>query len=89
MNNVMDARGALIKAGDTVTYFSGGRYTQIMTARVVEVRVRVKIGDIDRLSRHLPWVSDPDKTVWADSSSLIVVTDLPVVAGRLNTGQTV
>lgn len=84
MNNVKDARGALIAAGDTVTYFSGGRYTEIMTAKVVEIRVKVKIGDIDRLNRQ-SWGNDPDKTVWADSTSLIVVDSLPVVAGRLNT----
>lgn len=86
MNHVKDARGALITAGDIVTYFSGGRYSEIMTATVIEVRVKVKIGTIDRLNRQ-SW-ADPDKTVWADSTSLIVVESLPVVAGRLNTGAT-
>lgn len=84
MNHVKDARGALITAGDTVTYFSGGRYTEIMTATVIEVRVKVKIGTIDRLNRQ-SWGTDPDKTVWADRTSLIVVDSLPHVAGRLNT----
>ena len=87
MNNVKDARGALITAGDTVTYFSGGRYTQIMTAKVIEVRVKVKLGAIDLLNRQ-SWAADSDKTVWADSTSLIVVESLPFVAGRLNTGPT-
>ena len=87
MNNVKDARGVLITAGDTVTYFSGGRYTEIMTATVLEVRVKVKLGGIDLLNRQT-WGGDPDKTVWADSTSLIVVESLPFVAARLNTGPT-
>jgi hypothetical protein len=58
MNIVKYARGALITAGDAVTYFSGGRYTEIMTAKVIEVRVRVKIGSIDRLNRQA-WGADP------------------------------
>jgi hypothetical protein len=87
MNIVKDARGALITAGDTVTYFSGGRYTQIMTAKVIEVRVRVKLGDIDSLGSQ-SWGKNLNREKWADSTSLIVVNDLPVVAGRLNTGAT-
>lgn len=68
-------RGPLT-ARDTVTYLFGGRYTEIMTARVIEVPVKAKIGSIDRLNRQT-WGAYPDRTTWADSTSLIVVESLP------------
>ena len=43
----------------------------------------VTIGDIDRPHRIS---SEPNQTLWADRTSLVVVDSLPHVSGRLNTG---
>lgn len=80
---VIDARGFEVQVGAVVTYVKGGRYSQIKTAKVVEAKKRVKLGELDELSRNI--THEDGHTTWVDSTSLIVVDSLPLVEGRLNT----
>lgn len=86
-----DARGATINIGDVVTYVTGGRYPEIMTAEVVDIKVKVKLGNMDFLNRTGSWHRaanrDESKTSWVDGGRAIVVESLPFVAGRQNTGE--
>jgi hypothetical protein len=87
-----DARGATIKVGDVVTYVTGGRYPEIMTAEVVDIKVKVKLGNMDHLNRTGSWRRfsnrDDSRTSWVDGSRAIVVESLPYVEGRQNTSET-
>ncbi len=84
-----DARGATINVGDIVTYVTGGRYPEIMTAEVLEIKVKVKLGNRDFLNRNTSWKrthGQPDGgTSWVDGHRAIVVESLPFVDGRQNT----
>lgn len=87
-----DARGAAIHIGDVVTYVTGGRYPEIMTAEVVDIKVKVKLGNMDHLNRTGSWRRftnanrDDSRTSWVDAHRAIVVESLPFVEGRQNTG---
>ncbi|MFB9714008.1 hypothetical protein [Arthrobacter methylotrophus] len=86
-----DARGATIHVGDIVTYVTGGRYPAIMTAEVVDIKVKVKLGNMDQLNRSGSWRRyanpnrDDNRTSWVDGHRAIVVDSLPFVEGRQNT----
>jgi hypothetical protein len=84
-----DARGATIHIGDIVTYVTGGRYPEIMTAEVVDIKVKVKLGNRDFLNRNGSWrrtLGRPEGgTSWVDGYRAIVVDALPFVEGRQNT----
>jgi len=86
-----DARGATINIGDVVTYVTGGRYPKIMTAEVVDIKVKVKLGNRDFLNRNTSWKRtvgrDEGGTSWVDAYRAIVVGSLPFVEGRQNTGE--
>ena len=84
-----DARGATINIGDTVTYVTGGRYPEIMTAEVVDIKVKVKLGNRDFLNRNGSWKRTLGRaeggTSWVDGHRAIVVESLPFIEGRQNT----
>jgi hypothetical protein len=84
-----DARGATINVGDIVTYVTGGRYPEIMTAEVVDIKVKVKLGNRDFLNRNGSWQRTLGRadggTSWVDGHRAIVVKSLPFVTGRQNT----
>ncbi|QOT19601.1 hypothetical protein HMI59_23565 (plasmid) [Paenarthrobacter sp. YJN-5] len=86
-----DARGATITIGDIVTYVTGGRYPEIMTAEVVDHKTKVKLGNMDQLNRTGSWRRfanrDDSRTSWVDGHRAIVVKSLPFVEGRQNTGE--
>lgn len=86
-----DARGATINVGDIVTYVTGGRYPEIMTAEVLDIKVKVKLGNMDHLNRTGSWrrytnaSRDDSRTSWVDAHRAIVVESLPFIEGRQNT----
>ncbi|WP_139187280.1 hypothetical protein [Pseudarthrobacter chlorophenolicus] len=86
-----DARGATINIGDVVTYVTGGRYPEIMTAEVLDIKVKVKLANMDHLNRTGSWRRftnrDDSRTSWVDAHRAIVVEVLPFVEGRQNTGE--
>lgn len=81
MATATDARGATIRVGDVVTYVTGGRYPQIMTAEVLDIKAKVKLGHKDVLNRD----RDGAAPTWVYGDRAIVVSSLPFVAGRQNT----
>lgn len=86
-----DARGATINIGSIVTYVTGGRYPTIMTAEVIDIKVKVKLGNMDHLNRTGSWRRytnanrDDSQSSWVDGHRTIVVEALPRVEGRQNT----
>lgn len=89
MITATDARGATINIGDIVTYVTGGRYPEIMTAEVVDIKVKIKLGNRDFLNRNGSWKRTLGRaeggTSWVDGYRAIVVESLPFVEGRQNT----
>jgi len=68
-----DLRKIEINVGDEVLYFKTGRYPEVYTGRVVEVRKKVKLGDLKCWNRK----GDVPETLWAERTSLIVTGGLP------------
>ncbi|WNN93685.1 hypothetical protein SEA_CALLINALLBARBZ_35 [Arthrobacter phage CallinAllBarbz] len=77
-----DARGVEIQTGDVVVYTTGGRNWRRVIGRVVDIKTKVRVAEIDFLSKaRYSW---DNSAYWAASTSCVVVK-LPYVEGRLNT----
>ena len=81
--SITDARGITITPNCVVAYFKSGRYSERLVAKVIEVRKKVKISEIDHLygnsyeREHAPR--------WVEGSSCLVIEKLPYHPKRLNT----
>ena len=68
-----DIRGIEINVGDDVLYFKTGRYAEIITGRVVDLKKKVKLGELKSLSRK----GGVPETLWAERTSIVVTGGLP------------
>ena len=69
-----DVRGVDIHVGAKVLYFKTGRYPEVMEGRVLDTKRKVKVGEFISLSRP---GGHGDKTVWAETTSLVMLGGFP------------
>ena len=76
-----DARGATITIGDVVTYVTGGRYPEIMTAEVLDIKVKVKLGNRDFVTSSPPLRTGlPGPAAYAAGPGVVTVSRVRALA---------